>query len=128
MFEKYFLSENVVFLMKSITLFDWKVALSSGKLLAAICMHRCHLTFVKGKKAAYKKFNERWVRDGEVHQRRKAAPKLYIPSTLKIHFYILVATMECDALHVLLFLDVGSWFTWFSSCWKRNSCLQSWKN
>ena len=37
--------------------------------------------FCEGKKkAVYKKFNERWVQDWEVHQRRKAAPKLYIPS------------------------------------------------
>ena len=94
--------------MKSITLFDWKVALSSGKLLAAICMHRCHLTFVKGnKKAVYKKFNERWVQDWEVHRHRKAAPKLYILSTLKTDLYILAATMECDALHVLLFWAVA---------------------
>ena len=87
--------------MKSITLFDWKVALSSGKLLAAICMHRCHLTFVKGdKKAVYKKFNERWVQDWEVHRRRKAAPKLYIPSTLKIdlilwHPQLIMDAMKC---------------------------------
>ena len=65
--------------------------------------------FCEGKKrAVYKKFNERWVQDWEVHQRRKAAPKLYIQSTLKTDLYFLATTMECGALYVLSFWAVGS--------------------
>jgi hypothetical protein len=32
------------------------------------------------------------------------------------------------ALHVLWFFAVGSWVTWFFSCWERKICLQRWAN